>query len=170
MTRLSVRLPLPLAVQISVERQVEYTDLPVEAGGRRLRVPTSRQRLALLRRTAAASGRSDAVVPRGEVNFKSVTVRYRPGLPAALRQVSLRLPAGQKVGVVGRTGAGKSTLLSVLWRMVPYSGLVTIDGTDIARVGLRALRSAMAIVPQVRAQDEVWSTHNLPRAQAVRLM
>lgn len=52
------------------------------------------------------------------------------------------------VACVPCTGAGKSTLLATLWRLVPYSGMVAIDGTDICQQSLRTLRSAMAIVPQ----------------------
>ena len=46
-------------------------------------------------------------------------------------------------------GAGKSTLIGALWRLMPYSGTITVDGTDVSQLPLRALRSAMAIVPQV---------------------
>ena len=88
--------------QISVEREKEYTDLPVEEGGHRLRVPTTeRQRQRLLRSTPA---QPDAVVPAGDVVFKNVSVRYRLGQRAALRDVTLHVHPGQKVGVVGRTG------------------------------------------------------------------
>jgi len=85
-------------VQISVERQQEYTDLPIEPGGRAMRIPqTERQRLALLS-CATTPKQRQRVVSAGEVVFNNVSVRYRPGLPAVLRGVSLRIPPGLKVG------------------------------------------------------------------------
>jgi ABC-type bacteriocin/lantibiotic exporter with double-glycine peptidase domain len=46
---------------------------------------------------------------RGEVEFKDVVMSYRPGLPAVLRGLSLRIKGGEKIGIVGRTGAGKAS-------------------------------------------------------------
>lgn len=77
-------------------------------------------------------------------------MRYRPGLPLVLRGLTVRLPAGARVGVVGRTGAGKSSLLNCLFRLVELDGgRIAIDGVDIARLGLRQLRSALSLIPQV---------------------
>jgi ABC-type multidrug transport system fused ATPase/permease subunit len=76
-------------------------------------------------------------------------MRYRPGLPLVLRGVSLSVKGGEKVGIVGRTGAGKSTLVTALLRLVELdSGNITIDGTDISTLGLHALRSVVAVIPQ----------------------
>src|SRR5216683_1644855 len=63
--------------------------------------------------------------------------------------VSLRIPAGQSVGVVGPSGAGKSTLLALLQRLYPTrSGRILIDGQDIAALRQDSLRRAIALVPQ----------------------
>jgi len=63
--------------------------------------------------------------------------------------VSLRIPAGQSVGVVGPSGAGKSTLLALLQRLYPTSrGRILIDGQDIASLRQEGLRRAIAVVPQ----------------------
>jgi ABC-type multidrug transport system fused ATPase/permease subunit len=48
---------------------------------------------------------------KGEVEFKSVSMRYRKDTDLALREMSFKVKAGEKVGCVGRTGAGKSTIL-----------------------------------------------------------
>lgn len=55
----------------------------------------------------------------------------------------------QQIGVVGRTGAGKSTLLCALFRLSSYHGDLEIDGIEISRIGLQALRSKLSIIPQV---------------------
>jgi len=76
-------------------------------------------------------------------------MRYRPGTPFVLRGFELRVGGGEKVGLVGRTGAGKSSLLAALFRLVELAeGSISIDGVDIATVPLRALRQALAIIPQ----------------------
>lgn len=55
-----------------------------------------------------------------------------------------------QLGVVGRSGAGKSSFISSLFRMAEPSGLIEIDGMDISKLGLRDLRNAITIIPQVR--------------------
>ncbi|GMH87232.1 hypothetical protein TrST_g6248 [Triparma strigata] len=87
--------------------------------------------------------------PKGEIVFENAKLRYRPGLPLVLKGLSLTIPAGSKVGVVGRTGAGKSTLMIALLRLVELAeGRINIDGVDCSKLGLHLLRSKLAIVPQ----------------------
>jgi ATP-binding cassette subfamily B protein len=88
----------------------------------------------------------------GQVIFNDITFRY-PAAPAGsapiLRHLQLDIPAGQKVGVVGRSGAGKSTLLTLLQRhAAPQEGAVTIDGQDIAVGSRESLAEMIAVVPQ----------------------
>lgn len=85
----------------------------------------------------------------GEVRLDGVTFRY-PGTEApVLREVSVAIPAGQKVGLVGETGAGKSTFLDlVLAFYTPSEGRLLYDGHDLAVVGRRQLRRAIAIMGQ----------------------
>ena len=52
------------------------------------------------------------------MNFRDVTMRYRPDLPAAIKNVSVKVPGGKHVGIVGRTGAGKTSFIVVLFRLV----------------------------------------------------
>ncbi|KZT00765.1 ABC protein [Laetiporus sulphureus 93-53] len=86
---------------------------------------------------------------RGAIEFKDVTMRYRPGLPLVLKGLSLSIRGGEKIGVVGRTGAGKSTLMLALFRIVDLaSGSITVDDIDISTIGLRDLRSKISIIPQ----------------------
>jgi ABC-type multidrug transport system fused ATPase/permease subunit len=73
----------------------------------------------------------------GSIEFKNVSLRYRPGLDFALQNMNFKVESGTKVGIVGRTGAGKSTLGLALTRLVElHKGKILIDGTDIASVPL----------------------------------
>ncbi|KAF7342738.1 ABC protein [Mycena sanguinolenta] len=84
----------------------------------------------------------------GSIEFKGVTMAYRPGLPNVLHGISLQIRAGEKIGVVGRTGAGKSSLTLCLLRIVEYLGEIVVDDVDIGKIGLTDLRSNIAIIPQ----------------------
>merc|ERR1719183_677049 len=92
----------------------------------------------------------DASWPRkGSITFEKYCMRYRPNLPLVLKDVSLTIDAGEKVGIVGRTGSGKSSLLTALFRLVEAAdGKILIDGADIGAVPLRTLRAALSIIPQ----------------------
>ena len=97
----------------------------------------------------AASG-AGAPLPsvQGAVAFEHVSFAY-PGRPDALRDVSLRIAAGETVAIVGPNGAGKSTLAHLLMRLHECaSGRITIDGTDIAGASLESLRRQIGVVPQ----------------------
>ena len=85
----------------------------------------------------------------GGIAFDNVVLQYRPELPPVLKNVSFSVRPREKVGIVGRTGAGKSTLLLALFRILEcQEGQVTIDSVDISAVGLKTLRSRLAIIPQ----------------------
>ncbi len=88
-------------------------------------------------------------VGAGTIVFDRVTFRY-PGVAGpALRDLSLTIPGGKTVAVVGRSGAGKSTLINLVPRLFDVSeGRITIDGQDIAAVRVASLRDAVAIVSQ----------------------
>ncbi|KAF5012188.1 hypothetical protein FDECE_1743 [Fusarium decemcellulare] len=85
----------------------------------------------------------------GQVQFQNLTLSHRPGLPPALKDITLDIKPGEKVGVVGRTGAGKTTLVSALLRITePTSGRILIDGVDIQTIGLHLLRSSLSVISQ----------------------
>ncbi|XP_078429609.1 ATP binding cassette subfamily B19 [Wolffia australiana] len=89
-------------------------------------------------------------VVRGEIELRGVGLAYpaRPEAPV-LRGVSLRVRAGQSLGLVGPSGAGKSSVLALILRFYdPTAGRVAIDGRDIRRLNLRALRLSVGLVPQ----------------------
>ena len=86
---------------------------------------------------------------RGEIAFEDVTFAYAPGAEPALRDIDLRVPAGQTVALVGSTGAGKSTFAKLAARFYdPTEGRVLVDGHDLRDVQARTLREQMGIVPQ----------------------
>jgi ATP-binding cassette subfamily B protein len=86
---------------------------------------------------------------RGEIEFRGLNFSYPGSSSAALREVSLAIPAGAVVAVVGRTGSGKTSLLSLLPRVFdPPAGTVFLDGVDVRRLDLRWLRDQIAYAPQ----------------------
>jgi len=122
---------------------------------------------ALVQRGAAAMQRIDEVLSvepsiadapaarsidalRGEVEFRRLSFRY--GSDAAnhvLADISLRIPAGTSIGIVGPMGSGKSTLASLIPRLyeVP-EGQLFVDGVDVNEIPLEVLRQSIAMVPQ----------------------
>jgi ABC-type multidrug transport system fused ATPase/permease subunit len=86
---------------------------------------------------------------KGEIVFEEVKARYSPHLPPVLKGLSFRVPAGAKVGLIGRTGSGKSTVIQTLFRCMELeSGRILIDGINTAAIPLALLRSRIAIIPQ----------------------
>jgi subfamily B ATP-binding cassette protein MsbA len=85
----------------------------------------------------------------GQVEFRSVTHRFPDVSRNTLDEVSLSVPAGQTVALVGRSGSGKTTLVNMLPRFIePGSGQILIDGVDVREFRLRSLRSQLSLVSQ----------------------
>ncbi|KAF9384340.1 hypothetical protein CPB97_005742 [Podila verticillata] len=116
----------------SVERIVEYLDLEEEPPA------------------IIEGSRPPASWPQnGEIVVDHLVMKYSPETPTVLHNVSLKIKAGEKVGIVGRTGSGKSTLAISLFRfMDPTSGSIEIDGIDITKIGVQDLRTKLTIIPQ----------------------
>ena len=86
---------------------------------------------------------------QGRVEFINYATRYRKDLDPVLRNVTFKIAAGEKVGIVGRTGAGKSSLALALFRgLEAEEGKIILDDVDIGLIGLQDLREAITIVPQ----------------------
>lgn len=164
-----------LEIQMNaVERLKEYSKLPEEPPAS---IPETKP--------------SDNWPDKGRVEFKDYSFRYREGLPLVINKVSyffrlfqfrlhnnvlfvsqinMKISAGQKIGIVGRTGSGKSTyrlafpfssdfilieiamvrLVSALYMLAPPAeGTIFIDGVDVSKLGVEDLRMKLAIIPQV---------------------
>ena len=93
---------------------------------------------------------SPPAAPEGfDVAFDRVGFRYRPELPRALDAVSLTIPQGRRLAVVGESGAGKSTLANLLVRFFdPETGAIRIGGRDIRTLGEPDLRRAIVVLSQ----------------------
>ena len=82
------------------------------------------------------------------VGFKDMTFAYREDTPI-IRNLDLEVPAGEVIGLLGRTGSGKTTLTRLLFRLYdPQGGAVTLDGTDIRSARLSELRGRIGLVTQ----------------------
>jgi ABC-type multidrug transport system fused ATPase/permease subunit len=93
-------------------------------------------------------GAPDLAPRGGAVAFEGVSYGYRGDRPV-IRDLTLRVAPGQKVGLVGRSGAGKSTLVSLLLRLRDVdAGAVLVDGQDVRGVTQASLRRAVAVVTQ----------------------
>ncbi|OWV88978.1 type I secretion system permease/ATPase [Rhizobium sp. R693] len=115
-------------VQISVDRLGDILNTPME------RQPGSRLSLP---------------APRGHIEFRNVTFRYRPGSPEVLKSISLEIRPGEMIGIVGASGSGKSTLTKLVQRLyVPEEGQLLLDGADLSQLDPAWLRGHIGVVLQ----------------------
>jgi len=113
------------------------------AGAKRVRAI-----FAMLPETADAPDAIDAAGVKGEIQFDSVGFTYPDG-PEVLRDITFSAKPGQMIALVGLTGAGKTTLVSLIPRFYhATAGRVLVDGVDVRRYRVRALREQIAIVLQ----------------------
>lgn len=86
--------------------------------------------------------------PQGHIELKGVTFGYEVNRPV-LKDITLDIPAGSMLGIVGRSGAGKTTLVNLISRMYdPQEGSITIDGIDVKELAFSDLRRNVAMVSQ----------------------
>jgi ATP-binding cassette subfamily B protein len=122
--------------------------------------------VALVQRGAASMQRIDEVLSiepsiadrpdavkvdalQGGIEFRDFSFEYGSGREPALQHIDLAVPAGSRLGVVGRVGSGKTSLASAIPRLLEVEdGQLFLDGIDINRIPLATLRSSIAMVPQ----------------------
>ena len=114
---------------LSLERLSDIVDTPEEAEADRQNIP----------------------LPEisGNVTFDNVSFRFQTSGPLQLSNVSLDIPSGKFIGIVGQSGSGKSTMMKLLLRLYEVeSGRILVDGYDISKVELYSLRRQVGVVPQ----------------------
>ncbi|XP_032086464.1 multidrug resistance-associated protein 1-like isoform X2 [Thamnophis elegans] len=117
---------------VAVERVKEYSEKEKEAEW-----------------TSAPAAAPPGWPQEGRVEFRGYSLRYRSDMDPVLRDISIVVQGGEKVGIVGRTGAGKSSLMLGLFRIKEAAeGEILIDGINIAKIGLHDLRFKITIIPQ----------------------
>ena len=94
-------------------------------------------------------GATKLAVTQPSIKFQSVTYRYPDSRQHALKDVTLSIPAGQKVGLVGHSGAGKTTITHLLLRFDdPTNGEILVSNQDISHITQQSLRESIAFVQQ----------------------
>jgi len=116
------------------------------------RAMASTNRVMSLLDTPIAIHTGDISLPidsvRGELEFHSVTFAYNQR-PPVIRNLSLQIPAGKTIAIVGSTGSGKSTLVKLLLRLYEVqAGTITLDGIELRKLRLKDLRSCIGLVSQ----------------------
>ena len=92
---------------------------------------------------------NNIIFPDGKIIFENYNVKYGPKDPLVLKNISLEIKKGEKIGIVGRTGSGKTTFGLCLFRILEAdSGKILIDGIDISKISLFSLRENISIIPQ----------------------
>jgi ATP-binding cassette subfamily B protein len=128
LTRLGQTLDLYQRAMASTRRVMNLLDTPIAIDSGHLSLP-----LAEI---------------QGEIHLKNVTFGYQQDYPI-LRNLSLTIPAGKTIAIVGSTGSGKSTLVKLLLRLYEIQeGLITLDGINIQDIHLGDLRRSMGLVSQ----------------------
>jgi subfamily B ATP-binding cassette protein HlyB/CyaB len=115
--------------------------------------------------------------PRGDLVFRDVTFRYRPGSPEILKNLSLSIKSGEVIGVVGPSGSGKSTIAKLIQRLyLPAEGQILLDGVDISHADPGWLRRHIGVVLQENVlfnrtihENIAFSNPTLSRAQVIAI-
>lgn len=115
---------------VGAERLDQYLHLPIEPGERlpkQAEFPTTHW--SANQPTPCPNLDSAALGPAATIEFNNVSFRYRDDLPWVLNKINLKIAAGERLGIVGKTGSGKSSLIQILFYLYPLNkGSITING------------------------------------------
>jgi ATP-binding cassette, subfamily B, bacterial len=128
LTRLGDTFDLYQRAMASTNRVMDLLDTPIEIHTGNINLPID--------------------LVRGAVEFQNVTFAYQDRTPI-IKNLSLEIPAGNTIAIVGSTGSGKSTLVKLLLRLYEVqNGKITVDGVNLQSLNLRDLRRCMRLVSQ----------------------
>ena len=103
---------------------------------------------------------------KGQIEFKDVRFRYSNSAPYALDGVTLTIPQGTMLGIMGRSGSGKTTVTRLLQRLnSSYEGMIKVDGMDLREIDLTHLRTHIGVVPQENFLFSGTIRENIARAK-----
>lgn len=97
------------------------------------------------------SEKEDAVVQeiKGEIEFRNVSFKYPDSEEFVIKDLNLKIEAGQNIAIVGRTGSGKTSLIQLIPRLFdPTVGAILLDGIDLRKHSVENIRKAIGFVPQ----------------------
>jgi ATP-binding cassette subfamily B protein len=135
---ISGRVSGPLVQLVSLVHSYQETALSIRMLGQVMNRPTE-----------AGLGRGLRPQLQGQLEFENVTFQYTPDTAPALEGVSLKVPHGSLVGIVGRSGSGKTTVTRLIQGMYPIrQGIIRIDGLDIREWDIGHLRQNIGVVLQ----------------------
>ncbi|MEQ8964006.1 MAG: ABC transporter ATP-binding protein, partial [Coleofasciculus sp. C2-GNP5-27] len=128
LTRLGQTLDLYQRAMASTTRVMNLLDTPITMHSGEISLPVSQV--------------------KGELALKNITFSYQ-GRHPVIKNLSLHIPAGKTIAIVGATGSGKSTLVKLLLRLYEVQdGTITLDGIDLRQLQLADLRQAIGLVSQ----------------------
>lgn len=137
---LASQVSAPILRLVNIWQSFQQTMISVERLGDILNAPAE---------PAFNPNRTTLPKIRGEIVFHQVSFRYRADTQEVLREINFHIPAGKRVGIVGRSGSGKSTIAKLIQCLyTPERGKVLIDGVDLAQVEPAWLRRQIGIVLQ----------------------
>jgi subfamily B ATP-binding cassette protein HlyB/CyaB len=114
--------------------------------------------------------------PKGQIEIRNVSFRYRNGGPEVLKNVTLGIRPGEVIGIVGPSGSGKSSLTKLVQRLyLPHEGQILVDGVDIAQADPAWLRGHIGVVLQENLlfnrslhENIALADPSMPRQQVMR--